>query len=99
MAALAKANDIRTRRSKLKKDLKKRHRRLADVLLPEIEDCIVTMRVFDLLVACPAIGRVKAANICKRLGVRPSVYLPQLSPPRRQQLVEVVEGSGRSRSG
>lgn len=99
MAALKRANEIRTARSKLKKDLKKRRISLSSVLLPEIDGCIETMRAFDLLISCPAIGRVKAGAICKRLGVRPSVYLPQLSPSRRQQLVEVVEGSGRSRSG
>jgi hypothetical protein len=99
MSALKRANEIRVARSKLKKDLKKRRVTLSSVLLPEIDWCIETMRVFDLLIACPATGRVKAGDICKRLAVRPSVYLPQLSPARRQQLVEVVEGTGRSRSG
>lgn len=99
LAALKRANDVRSARAMLKKDLKDKRVRIAEVLFPAIENYLETMRVLDLLVACPKIGRVKGNRICNRLAVRPSLYLSQLSQPRRQQLVEAVEGSGHSRSG
>jgi hypothetical protein len=98
MANLARANEVRVWRAKVKKELKKRERRLAPLLLPEVHTRLETMRVFDLLVSCPRIGRVKADLLCRQLGVRSSVYLPRLSQPSRQNLVAAVEGSGRSRS-
>lgn len=98
LAGLAMANEVRSWRAKVKKELKKRERRLAPLLLPEVHERLQTMRVFDLLMACPRVGPVKADALCRQLGVRPSVYLPRLSQPSRQNLVAAIEGSGRSRS-
>lgn len=98
LAALKKANEVRRWRAEVKRELKCGQRLLAPLLIPDLHERMETMRVFDLLCACPKIGRVKANAICRQLSVRPSIYLPRLSPPRRQQLVDAVEGSGRSRS-
>lgn len=98
LANLAVANEVRVWRARVKKELKKRERRLAPLLLPDVHERLETMRVFDLVCACPRFGRVKADAVCRQLGVRPSVYVSRLSQPQRQELVAAVNGSGRSRS-
>ncbi len=91
MRNLRKANRIRTERSKVKKELKGGERSLEGIF-SDMPDCMETMRVFDLLCSCPRIGRIKAGAICRKLNIRPSLYLPQLSNPRRQQLVSAAAG-------
>jgi hypothetical protein len=98
LAALAMANNVRVWRAKVKRELKNRERPLAPLLLPCVHERLQTMRVFELLAACPRIGRVKADTICREIGVRPSVYLPGLSKAQLQKLVVAVEGSARSHS-
>lgn len=88
---LRKANRIRTQRAEIKKELKRGERTLEEIFC-DIPDSLETMRVFDLLVCCPKIGKTKANNICRRLDIRPSLYLPQLSDRRRQQLVLAIGG-------
>lgn len=91
MENLRKANRVRSGRSKVKKELKRGDRTLGAVL-EDLPECLETMRVFDLLISCPKVGRVKANAICRRLGIRPSLYLPQLSDARRKELVLAAAG-------
>ena len=62
MEALQRANDIRTRRAQLKRDLKA-GRQPIDRLLLEPPDYLATAKVFDLLLAVPKYGRVKVNKI------------------------------------
>jgi hypothetical protein len=56
--ALNRANDVRTRRAKLKKDLKAGRHSIHTLLL-DPPDFILTAKVFDMLLAVPKYGRVK----------------------------------------
>ncbi|MBA3748929.1 MAG: hypothetical protein H0W96_15765, partial [Solirubrobacterales bacterium] len=55
--ALSRANDVRSARAKLKKDLKAGRCTIED-LLRDPPDYILTAKVFDMLLAVPKYGRV-----------------------------------------
>jgi len=61
MEALKRANDIRVRRARLKKDLKDGHVQIEQILSNPPE-YVSTAKVFDMLMAVPKFGRVKAAR-------------------------------------
>ena len=59
MKALRRANDIRTRRAQLKRDLKAGKTQV-DGLLLDPPEWVMTAKVFDMILAVPKYGRVKA---------------------------------------
>ena len=67
MEALARANDIRVRRAQLKKDLKDGQAQIESILLDPPE-YVSTAKVFDMLMAVPKLGRVKAARLLNAAG-------------------------------
>src|SRR5213082_2925377 len=72
MEALKRANDIRVRRAQLKKDLKDGRVSIEKILLDPPE-YVSTAKVFDMLMAVPKLGRVKATrflNLCRLLRLR-----------------------------
>jgi hypothetical protein len=89
MRGLALANEIRTRRAQLKKDLKAGRVLLADALLSQ-EDWFQTMRVREILCAVPGIGETEArrAMSCCLLGY--SVQLGTLTAERRRELLKAL---------
>ena len=62
MEALQRANDIRSRRAQLKRDLKAGRQPIHELLL-EPPEYLETAKVFDLLLAVPKYGRVKVNKI------------------------------------
>ena len=62
MDALARANQIRTRRAQLKRDLKS-GRLSIQTLLQNPPEYVETAKVFDMLLAVPKYGRVKVNKI------------------------------------
>ena len=84
--ALGRANEVRSRRAQLKRDLKAGRVSLAAVLAdpPEWAD---TMRVFDLMRAAPKLGRVKVNKILQQARISPSKMLGGLSERQRGELV------------
>lgn len=67
MDALASANDIRIFRAKLKRELKEGHKDIC-ALIENPPEKIKTMKVFDLLLSVPKLGRVKVnkmLNVCR----------------------------------
>jgi len=71
MEALKRANDIRTARAKLKKDLESQPRQYPDDPAGSPE-YVLTAKVFDMLLAVPKYGRVKTNRIlnqCRILAV------------------------------
>ena len=62
MEALKRANDIRVRRAQLKKDLKSGAAQIEEILSNPPE-YVSTAKVFDMLMAVPKFGRVKAAAV------------------------------------
>ena len=62
MEALQRANEIRTRRAQLKRDLKAGRASIHDLLL-EPPEYVETAKVFDMLLAVPKYGRVKVNKV------------------------------------
>ena len=71
MEALKRANDIRTARAKLKKDLKASRSNIHGILLDPPE-YVLTAKVFDMLLAVPKYGRVKTNRILNQCRISPS---------------------------
>lgn len=86
MEALQHANVIRVRRAALKRDLKARRVKLRDLLL-DPPDYIGTAKVFDLLLATPKIGRVKANKALVHCRISPSKTVEGMSDRQRVELL------------
>jgi hypothetical protein len=88
MEALKRANDIRVRRAQLKKDLKDGRVQIESILL-EPPDWVETAKVFDMLMAVPKLGRVKAARLLNSCRVSQSKTVGGLSERQRAELVSL----------
>src|ERR1700731_1332429 len=84
MEALKRANDIRVRRAQLKKDLQS-----GDVSIEQIlrdpPEFVSTAKVFDMLLAVPKFGRVKAARLLNTCRISQSKTVGGLSDRQRQE--------------
>lgn len=89
MEALQRANDIRSRRAQLKRDLKA-GRQLIHELLLDPPEYLETAKVFDLLLAVPKYGRVKVNKILSTCRISPSKTIGGLSQRQRTELVELM---------
>jgi hypothetical protein len=89
MEALQRANNIRTRRAKLKRDLKA-GRQPIDGLLLSPPEYLETAKVFDLLLAVPKYGRVKVNKILSQCKISPSKTVGGLSERQRRELVDFL---------
>ena len=86
MDALKRANDVRVRRAKLKKDLKDGHVRI-EAILDNPPEYVETAKVFDMLMAVPKFGRVKAARFLNQCRISQSKTVGGLSERQRAELV------------
>lgn len=89
MDALSRANDIRTRRAQLKRDLKAGRKSIHDLLL-EPPEFIETAKVFDLMLAVPKYGRVKANKVLVNCRISPSKTVGGMSQRQRAELVSLL---------
>lgn len=89
MDALQRANDIRTRRAQLKRDLKG-GRVTIQVLLNDPPEFLETAKVFDMLLAVPKYGRVKVNKILQQCRISPSKTIGGLSERQRTELVSLL---------
>jgi len=89
MDALARANDIRTRRAQLKRDLKA-GRISIHALLEDPPEFLETAKVFDMLLAVPKYGRVKANKVLTTCRISPSKTIGGLSERQRNELVGLL---------
>ena len=89
MEALQRANDIRTRRASLKRDLKA-GRVSIHLLLMEPPDYIETAKVFDMLLAVPKYGRVKVNKVLQVCRISPSKTIGGLSERQRAELISML---------
>src|SRR5204863_117225 len=88
MEALKRANDIRVRRAQLKKDLKTGAANIDDVL-QNPPDYVSTAKVFDILMAVPKFGRVKAARFLNQCRISQSKTVGGLSERQRAELIGI----------
>lgn len=89
MEALKRANNIRTARAKLKKDLKASRANIHAILLDPPE-YVLTAKVFDMLLAVPKYGRVKTNRILNQCRISPSKTIGGLSERQRTELVSLL---------
>ena len=89
MDALTKANEIRTARAQLKRDLKA-GRVSIHSLLQEPPEYLETAKVFDMLLAVPKYGRVKVNKILQQCRISPSKTIGGLSERQRTELVSLL---------
>ena len=86
LRALEQANEVRTARAELKKELASGKIELAQILA-DPPPCVRTARVRDLLLVLPKIGSVKAARILAHCGIAHSKTLAGLSERQRGELI------------
>ena len=87
--ALQRANDIRSRRAQLKRDLKAGRQPIHELLLDPPE-YLETAKVFDLLLAVPKYGRVKVTKILSQCKISPSKTIGGLSERQRSELINLL---------
>jgi hypothetical protein len=89
MEALRRANEIRVRRARLKKDLKAGSVQIESILRKPPE-YVETAKVFDILMAVPKFGRVKAARFLNQCRISQSKTVGGLSDRQRAELVGLL---------
>jgi hypothetical protein len=89
MDALQRANEIRTKRAALKRELKAGRASIYQLIL-EPPEWLETCKVFDLLLATPKYGRVKVAKLLQVLRVSPSKTIGGLSARQRAELLSML---------
>ncbi|HSK14938.1 MAG TPA: integration host factor, actinobacterial type [Gaiellaceae bacterium] len=89
MDALRRANEIRVKRAKLKKDLKSGDEQIESILRDPPE-YVETAKVFDILMAVPKFGRVKAARFLNQCRISQSKTVGGLSERQRAELVALL---------
>jgi S13-like H2TH domain len=88
MDALKRANDVRVRRARLKKDLKDGHVRIEQIL-DDPPEYVSTAKVIDILMAVPKFGRVKAARFLNTCRISQSKTVGGLSDRQRAELIDL----------
>lgn len=89
MTALARANEIRSRRAQLKRDLKA-GRASIEALLLDPPEYIETAKVFDILLTIPKYGRVKVSKLLSHCRIAPSKTIGGLSERQRRELISLL---------
>jgi S13-like H2TH domain len=86
MDALRRANDIRVRRARLKRDLKEGRVQIEEIL-DQPPEYVSTAKVFDILMAVPKFGRVKAGRFLNTCRISQSKTVGGLSDRQRAELI------------
>jgi hypothetical protein len=86
---LRQANEIRSRRAALKKELAAGRVRIEDVLA-QPPAYAKTAKVQDLLLALPKVGPAGAARFLSRCRIAPSKIVGGMTERQRGELVELV---------
>jgi hypothetical protein len=89
MRALRRANEIRSARAKLKRDLKAGKAQIEKLLL-DPPDYVLSAKAFDMILAVPKYGRVKANKILTHCRISPSKTIGGLSERQRAELVQFM---------
>lgn len=90
--ALDSANEVRTRRAQIKRDLKAGRVSINTLLAQPTPDYLRTAKVFDLLLAVPKLGRVKVNMVLTQCRISPTKTVAGLSDRQRDDLVKLLRG-------
>ena len=88
--ALRRANEIRSLRAQLKKELKSGALSVEKVI-SEPKDFVLTAKVFDIIVAAPKYGKVKATRLLNQCRISQGKTLGGLSTRQREELVDLLK--------
>jgi hypothetical protein len=89
MEALRRANEIRSRRAQLKRDLKAGSVSITDIIEAP-PDFMLTAKVFDVLMAVPKYGKVKATRYLNHCRISQGKTIGGLSDRQRAELLELL---------
>ena len=89
MIALGRANEVRIARAKLKQDLREGKVSIEQILVRPPEQ-VSTAQVFDLLVAVPKVGPVRAGRLLNTARVSQTKTVDGLSDRQRSCLIELL---------
>lgn len=89
MDALRRANEIRSMRAQLKRDLKDGAVSITEVI-SNPPDYAQTAKVFDMLMAVPKYGKVKATRFLNHCRISQGKTIGGLSERQRAELVELL---------
>ena len=85
--ALAKAQEMRTKRMELRKELKAGKVTLAEVLKRE-DEIVTRMKVKYLLESLPNVGKITAASLMEEIGINESRRIQGLGKRQMAMLLE-----------
>ena len=88
LRALEQANEVRTARAKLKKELASGQIELVQILA-DPPACVRTARIRDVLLAVPKIGSVRAGRILTQCRIAHSRTLGGLTDRQRGELINL----------
>src|SRR3954454_1704488 len=89
MDALKTANERRSRRARLKRDVRAGRVDARDILIAPPE-WVLGMKVVDLMLAIPKLGRIKTNRVFANERISPSKTIGGLSERQRDALVGVL---------
>ena len=86
--ALDRANRIRVQRAQLKRELKSGQTSFDRILL-DPPDYVLTAKVYDMLLAVPRLGRVRAGRLLTQCRISQAKTIVGLSERQRGELVDL----------
>jgi hypothetical protein len=86
--ALKKAQEVRSKRAKIRQNLKKGKTTIREVLDNINDDVVAKMRVVYLLESLPRIGKIKTKKIMNDIGIDETRRIQGLGNRQRQALLE-----------
>ena len=90
MEALRRANEIRSRRAELTQELKSGRAAITDIIAAP-PDYVLTAKVFDMLMAVPKYGKVKATRFLNHCRISQGKTIGGLSDRQRSELLELLQ--------
>lgn len=87
-SALEKAQQIRSQRMEVRKQLKSGELTLADILADADNEIYAKMRVKYLLESLPQIGKITAAKLMEEIGIDEARRVQGLGTRQKTQLLE-----------
>jgi len=89
MRALRHANEIRTERARLKRELASGRGRI-DAIIAQPPEFAKTAKVYDLLLALPRVGPARAARSLTHCRIAPSKTVAGLTERQRHELIGLL---------
>jgi len=93
LEALERANEIRTLRAQLKRDLKGGRKAIEDVLAQPPE-YLASASILDLLIWTPKRKRIKATRVLRRCQITPTRTVGALTERQRQIIIAELHRPG-----